>query len=221
MPKFSTFNAFGSADGVDGQSHVPVWLGTVAPHAVGGTIATAFLKPGLRLPAGTAVNLNDKIITPFITFKVKANTAGTGTYVLTLDPVDDYGYVPQVGDYLQLVDNSAFASNGSATAITAVAPNATDASLVDVTVNINAAAGKCVVLNFASSKIAVPNGYLYNDIYLGDIDVNSAAVSAYTVAASGAVVDFHGEGILIDLTPCAVYAAAMKAAVPNVIQVHV
>lgn len=221
MPKFSTFNAFGSADGVDGQSHVPVWLGTVAPHAVGGTIATAFLKPGLRLPAGTAVNLNNKIITPFITFKVKTNTAGTNTYILTLDPVDNYGYVPQVGDYLQLVDNSAFGSNGNATAITAVAPNATDASLVDVTVNINAAAGKCVVLNFASSKIAVPNGYLYNDIYLGDIDVNSAAVSAYTVAASGAVVDFHGEGILIDLTPCAVYAAAMKAAVPNVIQVHV
>lgn len=221
MPKFSTFNAFGSGDGSFGQGHVPVWLGTVAPHAVGGTIATAFLKPGLHIPAGTAVNLNDKIITPFLTFKVKTNTAGTGTYVLTLDPVDNYGYVPQVGDYLQLVDNSAFGSNGNATAITAVAPNATDPTLIDVTVNINAAAGKCLVLNFSSTKIAVPNGYLYNDINLGDIDVNSAAVSAYTVAATGAVVDFHGEGILIDLTPCAVYANAMKAAVPNVIQVHV
>ena len=221
MPKFSTFNTFGSASLETGQSHTPVWLGTVSPHAVGGTIATAFLKPGLHIPAGTGVNLTDKVITPFLTFKVKANTAGTGTYVLTLDPVDNYGYVPQVGDYLQLVDNSAFGSNGNATAITAVAPNGTDPTLVDVTVNINASAGKCVVLNFASSKIAAPNGYLYNDIYLGDIDVNSAAVSAYTVAATGAVVDFHGEGILIDLTPCAVYAAAMKAAVPNVIQVRV
>ena len=61
MPKFSSFNAFGSASNEVGQSHVPVWLGTVAPHAVGGTIATAFLKPGLHLPAGMAVNLNDKI----------------------------------------------------------------------------------------------------------------------------------------------------------------
>ena len=223
MPKFSSFNAFGSASKDISQSHVPVWLGTVSPHAVGGTIATAFLKKGLHLPAGTAVNLNDKVITPFITFKVKANTAGTNTYVLTLDPVDAaaYGYVPAVGDYLQLVDNSAFGSNGNAVAITAVAPNGTDASLIDVTVNINAAAGKCVVLNFASSKIAVPNGYLYNDVYMGDIDVNATTVSEYTAAASGAVVDFHGEGILIDLTPCAVYAAAMKAAVPNVIQVLV
>ena len=218
MPKFSSFNAFGSASNEVGQSHVPVWLGTVAPHAVGGTIATAFLKPGLHLPAGMAVNLNDKIITPFITFKVKANTAGTNTYVLTLDPVDAaaYGYIPQVGDYLQLVGDSAFSSNGNATAITAVAPNGTDAS-----VNINATAGKSLVLNFASSKIAVPNGYLYNDVYMGDIEVNSTTVGEYTAAASGAVVDFHGEGILIDLTPCAGYAAAMKAAVPNVIQVLV
>ena len=188
MPKFSSFNAFGSASNEVGQSHVPVWLGTVAPHAVGGTIATAFLKPGLHLPAGTAVNLTDKVITPFITFKVKTNTAGTGTYVLTLDPVDvaAYGYIPQVGDYLQLVSDSAFGSNGNATAITAVAPNATDPSLIDVTVNINATAGKSLVLNFASSKIAVPNGYLYNDVNMGDIDVNSTSVANYTAAASGA-----------------------------------
>ena len=102
-----------------------------------------------------------------------------------------------------------------------MAPNATDPSLIDVTVNINATAGKSLVLNFASSKIAVPNGYLYNDVNMGDIDVNSTSVANYTAAASGAVVDFHGEGILIDLTPCAGYAAAMKAAVPNVIQVLV
>lgn len=222
MPK-SSFNVYGSEALNLGQSHKPIWLGVVAPHAVGGTLATDFLKKGLHIPAGTGVNLNAGVITPFITFKVKANTAGSGTYVLTLDPVDvaEYGYIPKVGDYLQLVDNSAFGSNGNAVAITAVAPNATDASLIDVTVNINAAAGKCVVLNFGSTKIAAPNGYLYNDIYLGDIEVSAAAISAKTAAATGAVVDFHGEGILVDLTPCAVYAAAMKAAVPNVIQVLV
>lgn len=220
MPTFSTFNAFGSAANDLGRSHTPVWLGTVSPHAVGGTLATAFVKKGLHIPAGTAVNLTDKVITPFLTFTVKANTAGTGTYTLTIDP-SEYGYTPVVGDYLQLVGDSSFSSNGNAVAITAVAANATDASLVDVTVNINAAAGKSVVLAGGSSKIAVPNGYLYNDIYLGDIDTSAEAVSAHTAAATGAVVDFHGEGLLIDLTPCAGYAAAMKAAVPNVIQVLV
>lgn len=204
----SSFNAFGSKAANIGAP-TPIWLGVVSPRPVGGVLATAFRKKGLRIPAGCGVNLASGVLTPFLTFEVKANTAGTGTYVLTIDP-SKYGYAPQVGDYVQLVDNSAFGSNGNAVAITAVAANATDASLLDITVNVNAAAGKCIVLNFANSKIAAPNGYLYNDIYLGDLD---------DANASGAVVDFHGEGILIDLTPCSVYKAAMKAAVPTVVQV--
>lgn len=211
----SSFNAFGSKTADYGQLHTPVWLGTVRPMPVGGVLAEKFRIKGLHIPAGTGINIAGGVITPFITYKVKTNTAGTGTYVLTLDPTDvkAFGYVPKVGDYLQLVDNSSFGSNGTAAAITAVAPNATDASLVDVTVNINAAAGRCVVLNFANAKIAAPNAYLYNDIFLGDLDQNE------NLNASGAAVNFHGEGILIQLTPCAVYAAAMAAAVPTVVQV--
>ena len=72
-----------------------------------------------------------------------------------------------------------------------------------------------------SGAVPAPNGYLYNDIYLGGIEVTAATIADKTAAASGAVVDFHGEGLLVELTPCAGIEKAMKAAVPNVIQVLV
>ena len=154
---------------------------------------------------------------PMLTYEVKA-VAGSVTGI-TIDP-KEYGYVPAVGDYLGLVNASAFGSNGSPVAITAVAPNATDASLLDITIALTGATvGAIVCLGFSSTKVPAPNAYLYNDIYMGDIEATAAGVAANTVAATGAAVDFHGEGILIDLTPCAGIAAAMKAAVPNVIQV--
>lgn len=53
------------------------------------------------------------------------------------------------------------------------------------------------------------NGYLYNDIY----------ISENTVAASGAVIVSHAEGVLIDRTAGASIAAKLKANCPNVIQV--
>lgn len=224
MPKFSSFNAYGSEANEIGQSHVPVWLGVVAPHAVGGTLATGFLKKGLRIPAGTGVNLTAGVITPLLTYKV-VDVIETGSPAavtgVTIDP-KEYGFAPVAGDYLFLVNKSAFASNGSPVAITAVAPNASNPELLDVTVDLSTAA-KDDVVAFAPSSTALsaPNGYLYNDIYLGGIEVTAAAISAKTVAATGAVVDFHGEGLLVELTPCADIAAAMKAAVPNVIQVLV
>jgi serine acetyltransferase len=60
-----------------------------------------------------------------------------------------------------------------------------------------------------------PNGYLYNDIWLGDIDVTDESA-----AATGAVVNHHPEGILIDRTPARGIAAAMAAAVPYVQQIN-
>lgn len=213
----SSFNAFGSAESNFGQTHQPVWLGTVSPRPVGGVLAAAFRKKGIRIPAGTGINLASGVITPMLTYEVKA-VAGSVTGI-TIDP-KEYGYVPAVGDYLGLVNASAFGSNGSPVAITAVAPNATDASLLDITIALTGATvGAIVCLGFSSTKVPAPNAYLYNDIYMGDIEVTAAGVTANTVAATGAAVDFHGDGILIDLTPCAGIAAAMKAAVPNVIQV--
>lgn len=61
-----------------------------------------------------------------------------------------------------------------------------------------------------SSDSTKCNGYLYNDIYIGES----------TVSASGAVVVSHAEGILIDRTAGASIAATLKANCPNVIQVN-
>ena len=180
------------------------------------------MKKGLRIPAGTGVNLTAGVITPLLTYKVVDVIEESSAVVgVTIDP-KEYGFVPAVGEYLFLVNKSAFASNGSPVAITAVAANASNPELLDVTVDLSTAAeGDVVAFAPSSTALSAPNGYLYNDIYLGGIEVTAAAISAKTVAATGAVVDFHGEGLLVELTPCADIAAAMKAAVPNVIQVLV
>ena len=65
------------------------------------------------------------------------------------------------------------------------------------------------------SIAVIPTHYLYNDIYLGDIDVDNEMAGA-----SGSAVAFHADGILINRTPSAPFAAQMKAAVPGVLQVN-
>ena len=185
----------------------PVWLGTVSPHAVGGVLAEKYRAKGLHLPAGTPVNLSAGVIKPVLVFEVKAvATAESVVTGITINPAQ-YNVMPTVGDKMKLVDS------GSAVAITAVAPNATDESLVDIAIALVGATEGAAVALIPTGESAMPsaNGYLYNEIYLGDL---SEAV------ATGAVVDFHGDGLLIDFTPAAFMKAAMKTAVPNVIQVE-
>lgn len=206
----SSFNAFGSRGREIGGSN-PVWLGVPTPVPVGGTLASGFAKKGIFIPAGTPVNLASKVITPYLTYVLTAVAKESSTIVgVTIDP-KAYGYVPQVGDYLFSVSKSNFASNGSPVAITAVAANATDASLLDVTIALTGVAvGDVVALAPSSTALGTPNGYLWNDIYLGDLEDD--------LAASGAVIEHAPDGILIDLTPAAEIKAAMKAAVPGVYQ---
>lgn len=189
-----SFNAYGTSGKEYGQMHKPVWLGVVSPHAVGGVLAEKYRIKGAHYPAGTPVNLTDGVLTPIIVVEAKA----VAENVVTIDP-SVYGIAPAVGDKM----------NGKA--ITSVAPNSTNAALLDVTAaSHGATAGSGVTFLPASTSAVTPNGYLYNDIYLGDLsDAN----------ATGAVVDFHGEGLLIDFTPAAFMADTMKQNVPNVIQV--
>lgn len=200
----TTFNAFGTSEKSIGKANKPVWLGVVAPHAVGGVLAQNYRAKGICLPAGTPVNLAAGVIKPVLVYEIKA-VAGSVTGI-TIDP-KAYGVLPTTADKMKLV------ASGSAVAITAVAANATDASLLDITIALTGATVGAAVALIPSGESAMPsaNGYLYNDIYLGDLsDAN----------ATGAVVDFHGEGLLIDFTPAAFMKAAMKSAVPNVIQVE-
>lgn len=231
MPKFSSFNAFGSTTNEVGQSHVPVWLGTVTPVPVGGTIDKAYAKKGFFLGAGAPVELADKIIKPFFAWEVVAFNAGDGTTVTTdsiiIKPDTN---LPAVGDFIQKV-GSAFTSTGKAAAVASIdlLTSGDNAGCYEIKVAHSATvdslnAGDAVSLSSAaaagsSKSLAVkPNGYLYNDIYLGDLDGDA---DAFTIAATGAVVKFHAEGLLVELTPSAAVKTQMAAAVPGVLQVLV
>ncbi len=228
MPTFSTFNTFGSASNEVGQSHVPVWLDFVGPVPVGGTLAKAYAKKGFYLGAGAPVNLTDKIITPFLAWEVVSFTAGDGSTVTTdsivIKPVG--GAIPAVNDYIQKVGAS-FSATGKAAKVASVeaAENgnyeikvAHSATIDSVNEGDAIALSSATAAGSSKSLAAQPNGYLYNDIYFGDLDGNA---DAYTIAATGAVVMYHHGGLLVELTPSAPVKAQMKAAVPGVLQVLV
>lgn len=202
-----SFNAYGTSSKEYGQMNKPIWLGTVAPHTVGGVLGSNFRVKGLHLPAGTPVNLAAGVIKPVLVLEIKAvATESTTVTGITIDP-RIYNVMPTTSDKMKLV------ASGSAVAITGVAANATDPNLVDVTIALTGAEEGAAValLPSGESSMASANGYLYNDINLGDLDEANA---------TGAVVDFHGEGLLIDFTPAAYMKAAMKSAVPTVVQVE-
>lgn len=205
----STFNTYGRSVFGGGQFHVPVWMGNVHPVPVGGMLPAAYLKKGALYPAGMPVNLTGKVLTPFIVMKVTAYESGK----VTVDP-GQYGITPDTTCYVQKV-GATFAKNSAAAAVTAVAANDTDKTKMDLTTTLTVAAGDAIVLSFASEGAKAPNAYLYNDISLGDIDVADDSC-----AASGAAVQFHAEGILVDRTPSADVKAQMAAAVPGVLQVN-
>lgn len=201
----STFNAFGHATR-DVGSHTPVWLGVVAPLPVGGALAKAYAKRGFFLAAGSPVQIKDKVITPALVYTVKAYASGA----LTIDPSEHPGFTPAKDMYVKLAGDTFTAADG--TKVTATAANASDPSLVDLTVAVSgASAGDSVIVSVEPN--VAPNAYLYNDIHIADADTDDTG-------ASGAVVVSHAEGILIDRTPSAGVAAAMKAAVPSVVQVN-
>ena len=204
----STFNTYGSKRAEYGQLHIPVWIGNVHPVPVGGMLPKDFLKKGALYQAGMAVNVSGKVLTPFIAMKVTAYSSGK----VTVDG-GNYNIMPDAKCYIQKV-GATFAENGEATAITAAARNSADPSKIEISTTLVVAVGDVVVISFSASGAKVPNAYLYNDIFLGDIDVDDESA-----AATGAAIKFHGEGLLVDRTPSADIKAQMAVAVPGVLQV--
>lgn len=60
----------------------------------------------------------------------------------------------------------------------------------------------------AEDETVTPNGYLYNDVYIGALGENDAA--------TGAIVMFHAEGLLIKNTEFADIADDLATKIPNV-----
>ena len=212
----STFNAFGGRS-INFGGHTPIWLGVVSPRAKGGVLASAYAKAGNLIPAGTPVKLEAGVITPLVGWVVVS--VETSTHAITVTP-SVKGIVPAVNDVVTPV-GATFTTTGAAGKVASVAKGANEGQFVITMTTSALDASQAGVLLAPSSNSAaaasgaslavVPNGYLYNDIL---IDAEEEA------SATGAVVDFHGEGILIDRTPAAKVAAQMKAVVPNVIQVN-
>ena len=230
MPNFSSFNAFGSESIETNQSHIPVWLGVVGPVPVGGTLDKAFAKPGFLLGAGAPVNLSGKIITPFVAWEVVSNTASGSNSVIVVKAAEFGGVeiAPAADDLVQKV-GATFAATGKAAVVASVsALTGDDAGKYEITVvaaNIDSVSeGDFIALSAATaagtgkSLKNQPNGYLYNDIYFGNL---GGSANDYTLAATGAVVMYHHDGLLVELTPSAPFKDAMKAAVPGVLQVLV
>mgnify|MGYP003289215589 CR=1 FL=1 len=205
----SSFNVFTQKSRKGGGS-IPVWLGTVSPVPVGGTLASAFCKEGVLIPAGSPVNLTGGVLTPVVVYKVVASTAES----MTLVP-EGVDMAPTTNDKIMVPSAD---GTGTAAAITGVSVG--ESGYV-VATTLNAGVGKYVVFangTGANKAMAVkPTGYLYNDIA---VESAKPGESFDYIGATGAVVVFHGEGILINRTPAAGIADLMKVAVPNVIQVE-
>lgn len=234
MPTFSSFNAFGSEGVNTAQCHVPVWLDFVGPVPVGGTLKKEFAQKGFLLPAGSPVNLNGKIITPFVGYEVVSYHAATSseTYDSIVVKPADFGGIkmaPAAEDVLMKV-GATFATAGAARAVysSTVITEGANAGCYTITIaksaNLGSLSAGDVLTPSASAGASgklpscQPNGYLYNDIYFGALDGDA---NNYTIAATGAVVKYHHGGLLVELTPSAAVKAQMAAAVPGVLQVLV
>ena len=196
-----SFNTLGSK-AWDFGGNTPVWLGKVRPVPFGGTLKKAYLIQNALYQAGMPVNLSADTngeITPVVAFKVTASSqpgSGTGD-TITVRPCGGI-YKPSK-----------------------VARNASDPTLYDLSFTesqLGTLAEGDVLVEGASegasvAPAAVPNGYLYNDICLNDIDVTDESA-----CATGAVVKFHGEGLLIDRNPAgALLADRLQSLIPNVL----
>ena len=220
----SSFNAFGRSRKEYGSTNIPVWLGTVTPIPRGGVLKKEYIVPGQLIPAGTPVSIDDNNqIVPLATYTVIEVVSSTAfilrpSFILAPnDPslLKDSGF---------LIENLESFSDAASPESTNQMVNVEKYGERDYKIRTMTEVGFTVGDEFAfinRDKIAPigANAYLYNDICLGDIDTSEEEKEAGIASATGAVVMFHAEGILIDRTPAAPFAQAMAKAVPHVLQV--
>lgn len=219
----STYNTYFNKSVEAGQI-VPVWLGVVSPIPVGAVLDSGYVKAGLFLPAGTPIALGSdgRTAKPFLGFEVISYATDSTDSLITVKG-NVPGLAPTANDVLQKV-GSTFAATAKAWKPSAVAAGDNEGEYV-ITVATSGidvvAAGDMLAFSASSSagsskSLAIqPSYYLYNDVAIDPVLYNE---SSSNLQASVALVNFHGEGILIKRTPAAACAAAMKAACPNVYQ---
>ena len=191
--------------------HIPVWLGHHIPRVPGGfTLDRSYLSAGLLIPAGTPIHYDDatKVFVPILAHDVIKVADGVATVNASV-----FGVAPAVGAYAIKVSATDFASNAKAVVITEVKVNAENPENLDIKVAIEGlAAGDVIVFSSKSDALPTPNAYLFNDVFLGDIDVNDE-----TAAATGAAVVYNPDGLMIDRTPGAGFKEALSKLIPGVL----
>lgn len=217
-----SFNTFGSKSWEFG-GNVPVWLGKVRPVVFGGVLKKSYVTQNALYQAGTPAYLSADTngeITPVLAFKVtESSQPGSGTGdTITVRPCGNI--VPSTDTVLMKLGTD-FTTAGAAYKPSKVVKNASDPTLYDLSFTesqLGTLAEGDVLVEGASegasiAPVAVPNGYLYNDICLNDIDVTDESA-----CATGAVIKFHGEGLLIDRNPAgALLADKLQSLIPNVL----
>ena len=189
----STYNTYFNQNIQLGKS-IPVWLGVVSPIPVGAALASDFAKAGVFIPAGTPMAMADGVAKPFHGFVVTNYATSSSNSIITVKPI--FAGVNQ--------------SDAEAFDITIATAN------IDVVAAGDVLGYSSATAEGSSKSLAVqPAYYLYNDVAIPEAKEDA---SVENVQASVALVNFHGEGILINRTPAAALKAQMKAAVPNVIQ---
>lgn len=214
----SSYNVYSNMAVEVGDS-IPVWLGVVSPKPVGCKLNASFAVAGAFYPAGSPIQVKNGIATPFGGYSVVSATAADTNTVINVIPFGSAG-APTTSSMLMKVGAN-FAATGKAWNPDAVALQENGSYNITVaTAGIDAvSAGDVIAESSATSEgsgksLAVkPNCYLYNDVA---IDPAIAGANG-SICASCAVVDFHGEGLLINRTPASFVAGQMKVAVPNVI----
>lgn len=219
----STYNAYFNKS-VELGEETPVWLGVVSPIPVGAVLASDYAYAGAFYPAGTPMSLDSDGVyaTPFLGFVVTAvTTSDSDTLISVKSSIP--GLAPTTSDVLQLV-GSTFAATATAWIPSAVAEGSDDDTYV-ITVATSSIdeVSEGDMLSYSAAESAgsdaslasAPEYYLYNDVAIDPVLYNESSAN---IQASVALVNFHGEGILINRTPAAGCAAAMKVAVPNVYQ---
>lgn len=213
------FNSIGQFDGNLGGS-IPVWCGVVSPVPAGGVLASRYAVKGLFVPAGSPVYYDDanRKIYPLAFWKVVS--VDSTTHAITVEE-NVFGIAPKADDIIGII-GATFATTSAAGKVSAVAAGTTAGQIV-ITFTDGKLDGASVgsYLTFsAASAVATsgasmayqPNAYLYNDICIDGLFNKN-------VNASGAVVKFHGEGLLIDRTKGSAFASQLAAAIPTVILV--
>jgi len=215
-----SFNSFATKKAT-GFAGLPVWLGTIRPMPVGGVLATAYAAEGAYIPAGSPIELKSGKISPFVCWEVVS--VDTSTHAITVK-ADALGYEAAVDEYLAIFAGSDFAATSAAEKISSIAKDSDGNYVFTMASNKLDGATAGQYLAYADAEAAAasgkslkvqPNAYLYNDICIDKANIREEVTY---VAASGAAVNFHGEGLLINRTIGYPYKAALKKAVPQVMQ---